>query len=66
MVTSKCMNSVIIRYYSLEDFVDKLIEQEKIVEEWLKENHKFEVYTNSYLGPDNTELIETIIIKLEN
>jgi len=60
------MDSVIIRYSNLEDFVNKLIEQERIVEEWLKENNKFEVYTNSYLGPDNTELIETIIIKLED
>lgn len=65
MIANKNMNSVIIKYTNLEDFIKKLIEQEDIVEKWLEENDKFDVFTNAYLGPDNTELIETIIIKRE-
>jgi hypothetical protein len=59
------MNTVIVKYNSLESFLDKLIEQEKIVDNWLEENSNFHVFVNSYIGESGFQLIETIIIKKE-
>lgn len=59
------MNAVIVKYNSLERFLDKLIEQEKIVDNWLEENNNFNVFVNSYIGENGCQLIETIIIKKE-
>ena len=58
-------NSVIIAYSCLEDYVLKLIEQESMIDKWLKENNSYEVASNSYVSEDKL-LIETIIIKIED
>jgi len=58
-------NSVIIAYGCLEDYVLKLIEQESMIDKWLKENNGYEIASNSYVSEDKL-LIETIIIKIED
>jgi hypothetical protein len=61
------MNSVIVTYKDVDEFVDKFSKNEDIIDEWLNHNDNdknYEVFQNCYLG-DNEYLIETIITKKE-
>lgn len=57
------MDSVIIKYPSLDTFLEKLNTNEEIIENWKKENPNFEVFCNSYVGEKGELMIQTIITK---